>query len=405
MELISIILDQMSEVSKSQKAFFGIMIKMFQSMSGKINFRSLSRYGNLAEKTVRRWFKKSFDFAKFNSIAIQELEPFKEAICAIDACFLEKAGKLTYGLDHFWNGCASKAQKGLETSLASIINVTTKTAYPLLMQQTLPTNQIRSLFGEDATRIDFYIDTLKNLTEHIKKFTNFVVCDAFYTKKKFVDGVTDLGFTFIGKMRSDANLKNIFIGEYKKGPGRPKKFESKCNLETLNDFEFEKNVDLKTNLYSGIFYSQSLEKKVKVVAITDEKQQIPVALLFSTDIQLSAEIIYRYYVARFQIEFLFRDAQQFTGLGHFQSRNRESIHFHINMSLAAVSLAKINDRLAMPDQQQQTIFSMHNHKVKNHNKNLISRFFSMLDFDLPLFNSDGFYKNIISYGTNIISNF
>lgn len=175
MELISIILDQMSEVSKSQKVFFGIIIRMFQSMTGKINFRSLGRYGNIAEKTVRRWFKKSFDFAKFNTIAIQELEPFQEAICAIDACFLEKAGKLTYGLEHFWNGCASKAQKGLETSLASIINVRTKAAYSLLMQQTLPIAEIRSLFGENATRIDFYIDTLKSLVEPIKKFTNFNV--------------------------------------------------------------------------------------------------------------------------------------------------------------------------------------------------------------------------------------
>lgn len=405
MELISIILDQMSEVSKSQKVFFGIIIRMFQSMTGKINFRSLGRYGNIAEKTVRRWFKKPFDFAKFNTIAIQELEPFQEAICAIDTCFLEKAGKLTYGLEHFWNGCASKAQKGLETSLASIINVRTKTAYSLLIQQTLPIAEIRSLFGENATRIDFYINTLKSLVEPIKKFTNFIVCDAFYTKKKFVDVMVDLGFTFIGKMRSDANLKTIFRGESKKGPGRPKKFEGKCNLDTLGDFKFEKNIDPKTNLYSGVFYSQSLEREVKVVAITDEKQEVPIALLFSTDTQLAAELIYRYYVARFQIEFLLRDAQQFAGLGHFQSRNKESIHFHINMSLAAINLAKIEDRLAMPDQNQQSIFSMHNHKVKNHNKNLISRFFSMLDCDLPSINFNGFYNNIITYGINLNSNF
>src|SRR5438105_11801070 len=146
MKLIEIILDQMPEVSKSQKAFFVIVIKMFQSMSGKINFRSLSRYGDIAEKTFRRWFKKPFDFAKFNTTAIQQLNPFKESICAIDACFLEKAGKLTYGLEHFWNGCASKAQKGLETSLASIVNVATKTAYPLLMQQTIVNPFVKTNF-------------------------------------------------------------------------------------------------------------------------------------------------------------------------------------------------------------------------------------------------------------------
>jgi hypothetical protein len=404
MKLIDIILDQMTEVSKSQKAFFVIVIKMFQLMAGKINFRSLSRYSDLAEKTFRRWFKKPFNFAKFNSIAIQQLDQFKEAICAIDACFLEKAGKLTYGLDYFWNGCASKAQKGLETSLASIVNVTTKTAYPLLIQQTLPINEIKSMFGEDATRIDFYLDTLKSIAEYIKKFTNFIVCDAFYTKKKFVDGVVNLGFTFIGKMRSDANLKKVFKGEHKGGPGRPKKFEGKCNLETLDDFKFEKNIDSKTNLYSNVFYSQSLERAIKVVVITDEKKETPVALLFSTDTKLAAETIYRYYVARFQIEFLLRDAQQFAGLGHCQSRNKESIHFHTNTSLVSINLVKIEDRLAMPNQHEQYVFSMHNHKVKNHNKNLISRFFSMLDYDLTLIKFNGLFDNIINYGINFNSN-
>jgi hypothetical protein len=206
-------------------------------------------------------------------------------------------------------------------------------------------------------------------------------------------------------MRSDANLKKIFKGEHKKGPGRPKKFEGKCNLETLSDFEFENNIDLKTNLYSGVFYSQSLEKEVKVVAITDENQKNPVALLFSTNVELAAEIIYRYYVARFQIEFLLRDAQQFTGLSHFQSRNKESIHFHTNASLVAINLAKVEGRLAMPNQHEQCVFSMHNHKIKNHNENLISRIFSMLDYNSTLIKFNGLYNNIINYGVNLNANF
>jgi len=37
-------------------------------------------------------------------------------------------------------------------------------------------------------------------------------------------------------------------------------------------------------------------------------------MLFSTDLELAAKDIYRFYKARFQIEFLFRDAKQFTGL-------------------------------------------------------------------------------------------
>src|ERR1700731_4281326 len=106
MKLIETILDEMSSLSKSQKVFFAKVIKMFLSIYGKINFRTLGRYSGLAEKTFRRWFKKPFDFAQFNSIALQQLNDLGETICAIDACFLAKVGKHTFGLDLFWNGCA-----------------------------------------------------------------------------------------------------------------------------------------------------------------------------------------------------------------------------------------------------------------------------------------------------------
>jgi hypothetical protein len=45
------------------------------------------------------------------------------------------------------------------------------------------------------------------------------------------------------------------------------------------------------------------------------------ARLFSTAVALSAQPIYRYDQARFQIEFLFRDAKQFTGLSDCQARS------------------------------------------------------------------------------------
>ena len=63
-------------------------------------------------------------------------------------------------------------------------------------------------------------------------------------------------------------------------------------------------------------------------------------LLFSTDINLPAEQILEYYQARFQIEFIFRDAQQFTGLSDCQSLNSQRLDFHFNASLMALNIAK-----------------------------------------------------------------
>jgi hypothetical protein len=44
----------------------------------------------------------------------------------------------------------------------------------------------------------------------------------------------------------------------------------------------------------------------------------------------------RYYQARFQIEFLFRDAKQFTGLMACQARSEEALLKSFNASFAAL---------------------------------------------------------------------
>ena len=64
------------------------------------------------------------------------------------------------------------------------------------------------------------------------------------------------------------------------------------------------------------------------------------AWLFSTYIHLPPEQIVEYYQARFPIEFIFRDAKQFTGLSDCQARHLPRLDFHFNASLITLNLAK-----------------------------------------------------------------
>jgi len=57
-------------------------------------------------------------------------------------------------------------------------------------------------------------------------------------------------------------------------------------------------------------------------------------------LKLAGEKIVQYYRLRFQIEFLYRDAKQFTGLNSCQARSQNKLDFHFNASLTAVNLAK-----------------------------------------------------------------
>jgi len=50
----------------------------------------------------------------------------------------------------------------------------------------------------------------------------------------------------------------------------------------------------------------------------------------------------RYYRSGFQIEFLYRDAKQHTGLNNAQARSETKLDFHLKASLTAVNLAKNN---------------------------------------------------------------
>ncbi len=61
-EYINKILAEMSGVGKPQKKFLVTLFLTILLMRGKVNFRNMSRYSDLSEKTYSRQFRQSFDF-------------------------------------------------------------------------------------------------------------------------------------------------------------------------------------------------------------------------------------------------------------------------------------------------------------------------------------------------------
>lgn len=83
----------------------------------------------------------------------------------------------------------------------------------------------------------------------------------------------------------------------------------------------------------------SLERNVRLVIWIN--QQGKTKLFFSTDTEMSGVDVVEYYRTRFQIEFVFRNCKEFTGLCDSQARNRKKIHFAFNASLCSGNEAKI----------------------------------------------------------------
>ncbi|MEG4044924.1 transposase [Microcoleus sp. Pol17_C1] len=122
------------------------------------------------------------------------------------------------------------------------------------------------------------------------------------------------------------------------------------------------------------------------------------ALLFSTDIHLSPEQIVEYYQARFQIEFIFRDAKQFTGLSDCQARHLPRLDFHFNASLIALNLAK-HQLYSCHSSAKSFVFSMAYYKRLELNKHLLSSFIDKLDLDPDLILNHPNLPSVLSYGT------
>jgi hypothetical protein len=94
------------------RKFLKVIISAFIACNGKANYRNLSRYCDVSEKTISRWFSKGFKYIGINSALLFFLPEKHKKIMAIDASFIEKSGKKTNGIDYFWSGCDGKSKKG-----------------------------------------------------------------------------------------------------------------------------------------------------------------------------------------------------------------------------------------------------------------------------------------------------
>ena len=389
--LVKTVLDSMS-ISKPQKKFIALLLTALVVVQGKANFRNMSRYSVMSEKRFSRWYRHTFNFYEFNTrLIFGELNKSHQCIAAIDASFMRKSGKHTEGLGMFYSGASKKAERGLEVSLISIIDLQSHTAYGLNAWQTLD--------QQGKTRVELYAEQVVSVApDLLNRGIKHLVSDAFYTKYKFVTPVVRAGLHIVGKMRVDADLCWLYSGVYS-GVGRPKKYDGKVHFDQdLSRFQFSGSLTENTDVYSEVVYSKSLKRKVRVVLLrirTDQKTGR--AVLFSTDIHSDAMTVVSYYKARFQIEFVFRDAKQYTGLMDCQSRKKEAINTHLNASLSALNLLKLEDRREK-NTEEQTVISMASWKRRKFNEHLMNRVFERLGLSLNEKKVMDTYEQLSLYG-------
>ena len=412
MTVVTQILNQMPFIPKPQRKFLLALFATMLVVRGRVNFRNLARYSTYSERTLRRQFLKPFDFPAFNRCAIAHLTDHTTTLLlAQDATFIRKSGRQTYGLDRFWNGCTHRNERGLELSCIAILDPARRTAYPLSAQQTPPRPiSLKESAGESAaaaqtnlqpvdSRIDFYLQHLTQTIPHIPAQVRYGVFDGAFAKHKFVSGVRRLDLHLISLLRVDANLRYLYTGAQHGGRGRPKLYDGKVNFADLSRLEGVGEVAPHTTLYTGVVNSVSLKCNIRICVVVNRTKPAKARhiVLFSTDCELSAHTIYDYYTQRFQIEFLFRDAKQCSGLSDCQARDHAALDFHFNMALASVGVTKIE---ALKEQRtpRPQVFSLASWKQRAFNEHLLDVVISKLALEPTLIKNHPHYDYLRTYG-------
>jgi hypothetical protein len=398
MTIVREILERMGGITKWQQNFFAKLIVAILATHSRINFLNLARHSSLSEKTCRRQFRQAFDFARFNQQLSQRAgNAESQTAFSQDTTFSRKSGKQTFGLDQFWNGSAARAEKGLEVSLISLVDVNNHQALALSAEQTPAVGEL-SAQEKTATRIDFYLAHLQRTARYLPKEVKVGLFDGFYAKRKFVDGVVAMGLTMISKLRCDANLQYLYEGTQKRR-GRRRKYDGKVQFTALSRFEKVESADEAVALYTLVVWSVSLQRQVQVVVMVKPKasQKGRSVVLFSSDTSLSAVQIVNYYKARFSIEFLFRDAKQFAGFSDCQARDKEALHYHFNASVTSVNVARW---LAQERQKGngKLVFSMSSIKQRCGNEQLLDLFIAKLGLEQTVIKQHPQFEKLRNYG-------
>ncbi len=139
---------------------------------------------------------------------------------------------------------------------------------------------------------------------------------------------------------------------------------------------------------------------IVIVYTKGSKDQWTHKIYFSTDLQQNWEDVLEFYRLRFQIEFLYRDAKQFTGLNHCEARSRNKLNFHWNFSLTAINIAKIVHWIPQKDKNpdKEVVFSMSDIKTQYYNELLSNRFISMFGINPELEKNKRKIKRFLEFG-------
>lgn len=374
MTSIDQILNQIPGVAKPFGKFLVSLLSAYSLFQGKANRTNLHRYGGPSPSTQYRWQGRNhpISFADLNLRILQDAGVLEAPVAiALDATFIPKSGKHTHGIAKFWDSSQDRAHKGLELSVLSLVSLGQQPrAWALHARQT----PAELAFPDNRT--SHYIKHLRSQRHRFPDKVRHVLADSLYANFAFVHAVLQMDLHLVSKLRKDADLRYLYDGPYS-GRGRAKQYDGKVDYEDWSRWEKLDLGDDRLQGYTQVVNHKSLRQNMRVVVIFPQGQAQRRRVLMCTDTDVTGAQVLRWYKARFQIEFVIRDAKQHTGLCDGQMRSERGLDFHFNTSLCALNLIYVQEKARVGD----GVFSLASFKRRKYNETLLETLF--LKLDLP----------------------
>lgn len=328
-----------AKLNKSIKKNIIEILILFMVIPRRINFLQLERFGTRSEQCYRQTFERDVDWMEFNLwLSAYAFEKGSSRMgIAIDPSYISKSGKKTPHIGSFWSGCAGAAKHGLEILGIGAIDVD---LHDCMMLRAVQTKLEKGQEEDDMTLYQWYAKVIKDYKPQLQRVSRYLVADAAFSKKTFVEMILPENFHLVSRLRNDAVLYYLWTGEKTGKRGRPKTKGDKIDYSNLDKSKMQA-IDIDPNdgeAYALKAHCKSLGRTISLVI-----HILPNGghrLYFSTDENMSGKDVIEFYRTRFQIEFSYREAKQFTGLTHCQARDIRKLDFAYNASFAAVNLAK-----------------------------------------------------------------
>lgn len=355
-------------------------------------------------RTIQRLYCTPIDWLQVHWLVLKThlLKPEGVYLLAGDEVVVNKAGKKTHGVGRFFSSIAQRPVPGVSFMALSLIDVQARQSYPLCVEQILPVEKApepenpapkrkrgrpkgRKNYEKPVPTLSPLLTLLQGMLGKIERHlaslqVKHIVLDGKFGNYPSTWVVRNEGYYIISKMRHNAALYLPYDGA-KPPRGPMPRYGQKLNYKTLPQQHLrdtEQVGDYRIDTYQMALYHKDYPDLLNVVVLvkthlTSGKRGHVV--LFSTDLDLTAEQIVDYYSLRFQIEFNFRDAKQHWGLEDFMNTHQQTVTNAVNLGFLMVNLSQA---MLKPYRQLDPDFSVRDLKAQFRAQRYLSETIKML---------------------------